>query len=208
MSNKITGSNIYSYTITTDGYEISQPNGRSKFVQNLPIDGISKDEWRKEEVRINAAEAKTLSLNMSLLDTARYTAKTRIRDLFERSTFLPLEDKETNAAWDATASSPMELICAQVVYQNSNMPIELFDANNVGHVFANPANGKAGELKLVPIISKISFSIMEKMKKKNSLYASLSNIYDIDTLLKLNPYAEFGLTKEQADSLTAIKSYF
>lgn len=208
MEQKITGSNIFNYVITSDGYEVFQPNGKSKFLQNIPIDGIDKDEWRKEEVRIKAAEAKTLSLNTNLLDAARCVAKAKIRDLYERSTFLPIEDKDTNASWDATATSAVELICAQIVYQNSNMPIVFFDANNKEHKFNNPSDGKVGELKLVPIISKVALSAMEKMKKKNSLYASLSNIYDIDTLLKLNPYSDFGLTKEQSDSLTAIKAYF
>lgn len=208
MNTKITGSNIYSYTITKDGYEVSQPNGKSKFLQNVPTDGIDNDDWLKEEVRISAAEAKVLFLNTNLLDAARYTAKAKIKELYERAAFLPIEDKDTGASWDATSSSAMELICAQLVYQNSNMPIEFFDANNKGHKFNNPVDGKAGELKLVPIISKIAFAAMEKMKKKNMLYAKLSTIYDIDTLLKLNPYSEFGLTKEQADSLTSIKTYF
>lgn len=207
-TNKITGSNIYGYTIIPTGYEISQPNGKSKFLQNVPLDGIDADEWKKEEVRIKAAEAKVLSLNSDLLDAARFNAKCRVRDLYERSTFLPLDDKDTNAKWDATATSAVELICAQVVCQNSNMPIVLFDANNKEHKFNNPIDGKAGELKLVPIISKIAFSAMEKMKKKNSIYAALSDMYDIDELLKFNPYSDFGLTKSQADSLTAIKAYY
>lgn len=208
MSNKITGSNIYGYVITEKGYEISQPNGQSKIVQNIPVDGIDIDEWKKEEVRENAAIAKVLSLNTSLLDAARYSAKLRVRELFERSTYLPMEDSDTKAKWDATTSSAIELICAQVVYQNANMPIVLFDANNNGHQFENPTNGKAGELKLVPVISKIAFTVMQKIKKKNEIYAELSNMYNIDDLLKFNPYAEFGLTKEQSDSLTAIKNYF
>lgn len=208
MSNKITGSNIYGYVLTPSGYEISQPNGKSKIVQNMPVDNISTDDWKKEEVRIKVAEDKVYSLNSNLLDAARYTAKARIRDLYDRSCFLTIDDKDTNSSWDATASSAVELLCAQVVCQNSNMPIVLFDANNEPHTFANPTDGKAGELKLVPIVSKVAFFALEKMKKKNSLYASLSKIYDIDTLLKLNPYADFGLTKEQAESLTSTKTYF
>lgn len=206
-NNKITGTNIYGYKIIPDGYEISQLSGRNKFTQNFPLNGITEVEWQKEEVRIKAASEKVLSLNTDLLNAARIVAKKQIQKACEVSTGMLLEDEETKTSWDATFDSAMELICSQIVYQNSNMPITIYDAFNKEVKFDSPKS-QNGEFKILPIISKIAFSAIEKRKKKYSLYAKLYDMYDIDELLRFNPYEKFGLTKEQVNAYNTIKEYF
>ena len=51
-------------------------------------------------------------------------------------------------------------------------------------------------------------SIFPKIGLKNTLYSKLSDMYNIDEILQYNPYSEFGLTEEEAESITALKSYF
>ena len=84
----------------------------------MPVDDISIDDWKIEAVRVKAAEDKVAKLNSAILDAARLQAKQRIRDLFERSTYLPLKDEETGAYWDATLSSPIELVVSQLLLQD------------------------------------------------------------------------------------------
>lgn len=208
MSQVITGTNIYTFTITSDGYEISQKNSKSKFVQKIPLDGIDADDWKKEDVRIGAAEEKTLKLNTALLNSARLTAKQRIRDLFERSTYLPMHDEETNTDWDATLSSPVELVMSQLLLQDAGLPIILNDAYNKPHQFDYPANKKNVAVSILPIISRIGMSIVPKIQKKNLLYSRLLEMYNIDEILRHNPFEEFGLSEEEAESITALKAYF
>lgn len=208
MSQVITGTNIYTFTITSDGYEISQKNSKSKFIQKIPLDGIDADEWKKEDVRIAAAEEKTLKLNTALLNSARLTAKQRIRDLFERSTYLPMHDEETNTDWDATLSSPVELVVSQLLLQDAGLPIVLNDAYNKPHQFDYPASKKNVAVSILPIISRIGMSIVPKIQKKNLLYSRLLEMHNIDEILRYNPFEEFGLSEEEAESITALKAYF
>ena len=208
VDNTITGSNIYVYEITPTGYEIYQMNNKSRFTQTLPLDGISSDDWKKESVRTQAAAEKTYSYNSALLNSARLIAKRRIRDLFERSTYLPMHDEETNTDWDATLTSPLELVVSQLLLQDAGLPIALNDAYNKPHQFDYPAPKKNVAVPIVPIISRIGMSIIPKLALKNTLYSKLSDMYNIDEILQYNPYSEFGLTEEEAESITALKSYF
>jgi len=205
--NVISGSNIYVYIITPDGYEIFRKSDTSRFIQKIPLDGISNDDWKKESVRIAAAAEKTEKFNLALLSSARLQAKQRIRDLFERSTYLPLKDEETGTDWDATLTSPIELVVSQLLLQDAGLPITLNDAYNKPHTFETPVK-KGVVVPIVPIISRIGMSIVPKMQLKNSLYSKLSTMYNIDEILKYNPYSEFGLTEEEAASISALKTYF
>lgn len=205
--NVISGSNIYIYTITPDGYEIFRRGDTSRFIQKMPVDDISIDDWKIEAVRVKAAEDKVAKLNSAILDAARLQAKQRIRDLFARSTYLPLKDEETGAYWDATLSSPIELVVSQLLLQDAGLPIILNDAHNKPHIFETPVK-KGVAVPIVPIISRIGMSIIPKMQLKNSLYSKLLEMFDIDEILRYNPYSEFGLTEEEAESIGALKTYF
>ena len=187
----ITGSNIYSYTITPTGFTASQPNNKNMLVQNMPY-LTTAEEWKLETKRLEIAKEYVYNKNLMLLKEARAKAKDRVRNLYELSLNEPLDID--GVKWDARKESLSELLMVQLVCMNNGMPITFNDANNVPHEFPTPEPKPGVPVVLVPVLNKIALSIVPKIAIKNKLYADINNMTDIDALNKFNPVNDFGLS--------------
>lgn len=194
VKKNITGSNLYSYKITPEGFTASQPGGANLLVQNIAMDGVSPDDWKIESVRTDVAKNYVYNKNLLLLKEAQLAAKTRVRGLYELSLNEPIDID--GVLWDARKESIQELISVQIVYMSNGLPIVLNDAFNKPHTFDTPVQKPGVPITLVPVISKISLSIQPKIEMKNKLYADILLMTNIDEINKFNPSDNFGLTNK------------
>lgn len=193
MSDKlnITGSNIYSYSITPSGFTASQPNGKNLLVQTLPY-MATPEEWKSETKRLDIAKEYIYNKNLMLLKEAQYAAKERVRKLYELSVNEPLEID--GVKWDARKESLHELLMVQLVCMNNGMPITFNDALNNPHTFPIPESKAGVPIVLVPVLNKIALSLVPKISMKNKLYSDIYKMTDIDEINKFNPIDKFNLS--------------
>lgn len=187
----ITGSNLYSFVITPEGFTASQPGGKNLLVQNIPFEDISAEDWKLESKRIESAKKYVYNKNLLLLKEAQLDAKTRVRGLYELALNEPVVIDDV--VWDARKESVQELISVQIVYMSAGLPIILNDAYNQPHTFETPVAKPGVPFPLVPVISQIALSVQPKINMKNKLYADILLMTNIDEINKFNPVADFGL---------------
>lgn len=187
----ITGSNIYSYNITPDGFTASQPNGKNLLIQKIPYMATA-EEWKSETKRLEIAKEYVYNKNLMLLKEAQYAAKERVRELYELSVNEHLEID--GVKWDARKESLNELLMVQLVCMNNGMPISFNDALNNPHTFPNPEPKPGVPVPLVPVLNKIALSLVPKINMKNKLYSDIYKMTDIDELNKFNPVDKFNLS--------------